>query len=200
MCKFPPSCVPSSVGCVEKLENGLYDMPDSCFYGTWYKKHVCEVVRQLFDRGNLISYSGSYRAFITKNFCGFMVLKTTGLSSRFQCKNRFWKICTGSRYIEQNVWKYESLVWRPKFWHILLNISGLGANFSKPIFVLRPWAQAGRFEYHEPQKRNEIFFELERADMNLNMRFPLSKSYRTTTKLHRHVFYIMYHKNNYQAD
>ena len=35
--------------------------------------------------------------------------------------------------------------------------------------------------------------------MNLNMRFPLSKSSQTTPKFLRHVFYIMYHKNYYQA-
>ena len=35
--------------------------------------------------------------------------------------------------------------------------------------------------------------------MNLNMRFPLSKNCPTTPKLHRYVFYIIYHKNNYQA-
>ena len=35
--------------------------------------------------------------------------------------------------------------------------------------------------------------------MNLNMRFPLSKSCQMTSKLLRHVFYIMYHKNYYQA-
>ena len=45
-----------------------------------------------------------------------------------------------------------------KIWHILADSSGLGAYFSKPIFALRPWAQAGRFEYHEPHKRNEFFF------------------------------------------
>ena len=33
------------------------------------------------------------------SFIGFMVLKTTGLSSWFQCKNPFCKICTGSLYI-----------------------------------------------------------------------------------------------------
>ena len=35
--------------------------------------------------------------------------------------------------------------------------------------------------------------------MNLDMRFPLSKSCLTPLKLHRHIFYIIYHKNNYQA-
>ena len=88
---------------------------------------------------------------------GFMVLKTTGLSSRFQRKNQFWKICTGSRDIDQNVPKYEGLVWLPEFRHKLFNISGLIAYFSKPIFALKPWAQAGRFEYHEPHKRNKFF-------------------------------------------
>ena len=92
------------------------------------------------------------------SFIGFMVLKTTGLSSRFQCKNRFWKIRTESRDIGQNVSKYEGLVWRPEFGHILVNISGPYAYFSKPIFALKPWAQAGRFEYHEAYKRNKKFF------------------------------------------
>ena len=35
--------------------------------------------------------------------------------------------------------------------------------------------------------------------MNLNMRFPLSKSCQMTPKLPRHVFYVMYHKNRFQA-
>ena len=37
-----------------------------------------------------------------------------------------------------------------------------------------------------------------RADMNLNMRFLLSKCCRLTPKLHRYIFYFMYHKY-YQA-
>ena len=86
---------------------------------------------------------------------GFMVLKTTGLSSRFQRKNRFWKICTGSRDIDQNVPKLRSPNQTCIFWDVLANISGPFAYFSKPIFALKPWAQAGRFEYHEPHKRNK---------------------------------------------
>ena len=46
------------------------------------------------------------------------------------------------------------------FWDILANISGPVAYFSKPIFALKPWAQAGHFEYHKPYKRNKFFFEL----------------------------------------
>ena len=38
-----------------------------------------------------------------------MVLKSTGLSSRFQRKNRFRKICTGSRDIMQNVPKIRDI-------------------------------------------------------------------------------------------
>ena len=91
---------------------------------------------------------------------GFMVLKMTSLSSRFQCKNRFWKIRTESRDIGQNVLKYEGLVWRPEFGHILVNISGPNAYFSKPIFALKPWAQVGRFEYHEAYKQNKKIFAL----------------------------------------
>ena len=94
---------------------------------------------------------------------GFMVLKTTGLSSRFQCKNRFWKIRTESWDIGQNVSKYEGLVWRPQFGHVLVNISGPNAYFSKPIFALKPWAQDGRFEYHEAYKQNKKKFGLIRG-------------------------------------
>ena len=32
-----------SIGCVEKLKNGLLNMPDSNFYGTLYRKYVWEV-------------------------------------------------------------------------------------------------------------------------------------------------------------
>ena len=67
-----------------------------------------------------------------------MVLKMTGLTSRFQRKNRYLKICTWSRDIGQTVKKYAGLVWQPDFWHVLLNISGPRAYFSKPIFALKP--------------------------------------------------------------
>ena len=46
---------------------------------------------------------------------GFMVFKSTGLISLFQCKNRFWKICTGSRDIGQNVSNFTGLVWKADF-------------------------------------------------------------------------------------
>ena len=70
------------------------------------------------------------------------------------------EICNRSQDIGQNVQKYPGLVWQLEFRHILANISGLGAYFSKPFFALKPWVQAGRFEYHKPYKLNEHFFEL----------------------------------------
>ena len=54
--------------------------------------------------------------------------------------------------------KYEGLVLLPEFWHILVNISGPSAYFSKPIFALKPWVQAGCFEYHEPYNRNSYYY------------------------------------------
>ena len=89
-----------------------------------------------------------------------MVLKTTNLSSRSQPKNRYQNKCTGSQDIGQNVQEYAGLVWEPDFWHVLLDISGPGAYFSKQIASLKPLAQGGRFEYHEPYKWNEFFFDL----------------------------------------
>ena len=116
-----------------------------------------------------------------------MVLKTTGLSSRFQRKNRLWKICTGSRNIDQNVPKFVGLVWRPDFWHILLNISGLGEYFSKPIFALKPWAQAGRFKYHEPYKRNNFFFSYKGGCRFLKSRTPQLKP----LKIEKTIFFVL---------
>ena len=87
-----------------------------------------------------------------------MQLKTTGLSSRFQRKNRFWKICTGSWDINQNVPKSGSPNQTCIFWDILANISGLSTYFTKPIFALKPWAQASHFEYHEAYKQNKNFW------------------------------------------
>ena len=89
----------------------------------------------------------------------FMVLKMTGLSSRFQHKNRFWKICIGSQDIDKNVSEFDLPNQTFKFWHIFINILGPDAYFSKPIFALKPWAQAGRFEYNEPYKRKTFFFD-----------------------------------------
>ena len=91
---------------------------------------------------------------------GFMVLKTTGLSSRFQRKKRFWKKRIRSQDIGQNVPKLRSPNQTSLFWDFLANISGPDAFFSKPFFALKPWAQAGRFEYHEAHKQNNFSFEL----------------------------------------
>ena len=49
------------------------------------------------------------------------------------------------------------------FLDILANILGTKAYFSKPIFVLRMWAQACRFEYHELNNQNEKKIELYRG-------------------------------------
>ena len=89
---------------------------------------------------------------------GFMVFKSTGLDSQFQRKNRFWKICTESRDITKKVSEIGLPNQTSKIWHILADISGLGAYFSKPIFALKPWDWARRFEYHEPYNLNNFFF------------------------------------------
>ena len=62
--------------------------------------------------------------------------KSTGFYSRFQRKNQFWKRCTESRDIGQNVSNFAVLVWKANFEHFFGNILGLSAYFSKPIFLL----------------------------------------------------------------
>ena len=44
-----------------------------------------------------------------------------------------------------------------KISYLFGNISGLSAYFSKPIIDLKPWAEAGRFEYHKPYNRKNFF-------------------------------------------
>ena len=83
---------------------------------------------------------------------GFMVFKSTGTISRFQRTNRFWKICNESQDNTKKLSKIGLPNQTSKIWHILADISGLGQYFLKPIFALKPWAQAGRFEYHEAYK------------------------------------------------
>ena len=99
-------------------------------------------------------------------FMGFMVFKSTGLDSQFQRKKWFSKICTESRDIGKNVSNFAGLVWKADFGHVLADISGLGAHFSKPIFALKPWVQASRFEYHEPHNLSNFFLPLKGSEPN----------------------------------
>ena len=66
--------------------------------------------------------------------------------------------------INQNVLKYRSPNQTCILWDVLANISGPIAYLTKSIFMLKLWAQAGQFEYHEPYKRNNSFFSYKRAD------------------------------------
>ena len=91
---------------------------------------------------------------------GFMVFKSTGSDSGFQRINRFCRICTASRDSSQNVSIFAGLVWKADFRHFFDNILDLGAYFSKPIFALKPWVRAGRFEYHEPYNPKKFFWYL----------------------------------------
>ena len=97
---------------------------------------------------------------------GFMVFKSTGLDSRFQRKNLVSKLCTESRDIGQNVSNFAGLVWKANFGHFFGNILGLSAHFSKSIFALKLWVQAGQFEYHEPHNRTTFFSPLKGSELN----------------------------------
>ena len=67
-------------------------------------------------------------------------------------------MCTESKDITKKVSKIGLPNQTSKIWHILADISGLGEYSSKPSFALKPWVQAGRFEYREPHNRNNFFF------------------------------------------
>ena len=89
---------------------------------------------------------------------GFIILKTFGSSSLFQRKNRFLKMCPVAWVICQNVINFGLPNQTFSFHHNLVNISGLDAYFSKPIFALKSWARAERFEYNEANERSKFFF------------------------------------------
>ena len=107
---------------------------------------------------------------------GFMVFKTIGSDWRFQRKNRFWKICTESRDIGQNMWNFAGLIWKADFGNVLADISVLGAYFSKPIFAFKPWFKAGRFEYHEPYNQKKNFFTYKGVRDFIEIASPQAKS------------------------
>ena len=87
---------------------------------------------------------------------GFIILKTFDSSSRFQCKNRFLKICPVAWVICQNVINFGLPNQTFTFHHNLIDISGFDAYFSKPIFALKSWAQIKGFEYNEAfEEENE---------------------------------------------
>ena len=48
--------------------------------------------------------------------------------------------------------------------HILADISGLGAYYSKPIFALKPLVWAGRFECHKPYNPHDSFSPLKGSE------------------------------------
>ena len=129
---------------------------------------------------------------------GFMVFKTTGLNPRFQRKNRFWKICTGSRDIKQNVPKIRTPNQTCIILDVLANISGPGAYFSKPIFALKPCAQAGRFKYHEPYKQNNFFLSYKGGCRFLKLRTPQQKPLKIKNDILFLKTYMIYHNDYYQ--
>ena len=100
------------------------------------------------------------------------------------------KICNRSQVIGQNTQIYPGLVWQPYLWHIWLNISGPRAHFSKPIFSLKPWAQAGRFEYHKPYKWNKIEIWIIRGLQIFKGIWGWSKSTPIFLKIQVNVLYI----------
>ena len=68
-----------------------------------------------------------------------------------------------------------SLVWfgRPILYSFLV-LSW--AYFSKPIFALKQWDWAGRFEYHEPYKPNDFFLTYKGVRHFFEVASPQAKS------------------------
>ena len=98
---------------------------------------------------------GKIFGFLKTPFVPFIVLKTTVLIPRFQCKNRFEKRTTLARDICKNVFKHGTPNQTATLFWFFSNISGQGGPFFKPIFALKPWDRDGRFEYNKRYKRSK---------------------------------------------
>ena len=85
-----------------------------------------------------LRYIAKFCKFFFDLFVAFMVVKTTVLITRFQCKNRFEKRSNLARDINQKLFSTGGLVWLAKSQNIFEDISGQVAPFLKPIFALKP--------------------------------------------------------------
>ena len=90
-------------------------------------------------------------------YIGFIIFKMFVLSSRYQCKIRFWKIRTWARAIGQKVFDFDLPNQTSNFWHIFYHYFGYGTKFSKPIFALKLYALVEHFEYNEAYKGNKKY-------------------------------------------
>ena len=128
---------------------------------------------------------------------GFMVLKTTSLNLWFQRKNCFWKMCTKS-YCRKGK-KFLTFAWKAIFGYIFANILGLCAYISNSIFALKPWVQAGRFEYHKPYKLNEFFLSCKGSFRILKRKSTQLKFENSILSFVLFVLFLYYHDyHNYQ--
>ena len=81
---------------------------------------------------------------------------------------------------------------------ILVNIMGPNVHFSNPIFALKPWAQAGRFKYHEPYKQNNFFSSYIGGCRFLKLRTPQLKPLKIENDILFSKTYMIYHNDYYQ--
>ena len=91
-------------------------------------------------------------------FIGFMVIDRLELMVSTQ--KSVLKNMHQSWDIKQNEPKIRSPNQTCTILDVLVNISGPGAYFLKPIFALKPWVQAGRFEYHKLCNRKNFVLDL----------------------------------------
>ena len=84
------------------------------------------------------------------------------------------------------------------FLDVLASILGPGAYFAKPIVVLKPWAQAGQFEYHAPSNQNNFFFSYTGCCRFLKSRTPQLKPLEIEIENTYPKTFIIYYNNYYQ--
>ena len=67
----------------------------------------------------------------------------------FQRKNWCKKVYIKAQILPKIYWDLMVGFGKPKFYHFLTDCFGYSADFYRPIFVLRLWAQVECFEYNE---------------------------------------------------
>ena len=103
-------------------------------------------------------------------------------------------MCTECQDITKKVSKIGLPNQTSKIWHILAVFSGLGAYFSKLFFALKPWVQAGRFEYNEPYNPKNFFSHLYKGEGHFQYAFSKGRWSRKTLKFWE--VYLFIHWND----
>ena len=121
------------------------------------------------ENGGKLTLTALFRVFLSKFLCPFISEKKNCLDYRVHGiqNDRLNLTVSTQKLVLENMHrvpryspkcvKFCRFGLESRFWQFFGNIFVLCAYFSKPIFALKPWDWAGRFEYHALYKKKNFF-------------------------------------------